>query len=358
MFCSRVTSACLLALTMAACGDGQGSAPDASVTTKDAGSQQDAAADAAADAPDAPPDAGGEDPPGDGGAQSDAEAESDSGTCAESCVNGTCEGESCVCHAGFTGALCDALESPDTEGMLLWFDADHDDSFEIAQAQQVDFWTARHAVHGPVVASADADNHRPVRAANQLNGRPTVVFDGANDSLSTDGDGFTFWSGLEDVTGYTLFAVYQATLKSQIAFAALSNAHGLGIAVGTGGREGQVEALHGDSTAPAETFPLQLVSQDNAIVLTDYNLVVLQVTESAAMLRVNGEEVTSFELPDPIDLNIAQAVINLGVDSIFYPDPRHLGGGLAEIILYSGGLPPADVEHVETYLQAKWGLGD
>jgi hypothetical protein len=239
----------------------------------------------------------------------------------------------------------------------LWFDADHEASLEIGDFGKVESWTSRAALNGPVVTTAEADNNKPVVIDAQLNGRPTVTFDGVNDSLSSDGDGFTFWDGLDGVESYTLFSVYQATVPDQIAFAALSNAHALGMAVGTGGRAGQVEALHGDTTAAAGVLPLQLVSQDNEIVLTDYNLVTLRISQTAASLRVNGEEVSNVALDEPIALNVDDAIVNLGVDSIFYtPDSRYLGGALAEVLLFSGAMSSEDMGGVEDYLRAKWGL--
>lgn len=300
------------------------------------------------------------DPSGDGGGSDDGGGLEDGGggLCDElSCVNGTCEGEICDCDAGWTGAACDMLNAPADDGVLLWFDADHDASFEVGGFDQVDSWTARVAVNGPVVATPESDDKRPRRLDNQLNGRPTVGFDGVDDTLSSDGDGTTYWNGPDGVDSYTLFAVYQATVESQIAFAMVANTHSLGMAVGTGGRSGQVEALHRDAMAAGGVTPLQLVSLPDAIVLTDYNIVVLRVSETDVTLRVNGEEVANVELESgAIPLNIDQAIVNLGVDSIFYPESRYLGGALAEIIVFSGPLSASVTGAVEDYLGAKWGL--
>lgn len=95
----------------------------------------------------------------------------------------------------------------DIPGLVLWLDADDATTFTFGVGTAVAQWNDKSG-QGNHVSQGTAAN-QPIRTAAQLNGKPTVVFDGSNDVLSkSSATGFT------GIANFTCYMVLNRTFTS------------------------------------------------------------------------------------------------------------------------------------------------
>ncbi len=267
-------------------------------------------------------------------------------TCdAESCVNGACEADACVCDDGWTGGTCEDLDEPDTSGVLLWFDADMPETLTIGDGNQIDAWEARFAVGGGATVIPPSDGQRPrFQPGTSTWGRGALGFDGLDDKLVQEG----LWAGLAGRTEYTVFGVYTFSQSDTSAFTLTDPDGNPGFGLGTGPLSRQMACLHADGDGGDSAL---LETERDAVPTSGIHVVVLRVTTDGATLRFNGAEVDASEAA--IALNLPASEIVFGSESVDGND-RIYAGAIGEVIVYGSALGAADLAGVEDYLTAKW----
>ena len=267
-------------------------------------------------------------------------------TCdAESCVNGACETDVCVCDDGWTGASCEDLDEPATDGVLLWFDADMPETLTISDGNQVDAWEARFAVGGGgATVTAPSDGQRPrFQPGTSTWGHGALGFDGVDDKLVQEG----LWPGLAGRTDYTVFGVYTHARSNTSAFTMTDPEGNPGFGLGTGPLSRQMMCLYGDGdgdTALVDT-------EADATPSSGIQVVVLRVTTDGANMRLNGAEVD--RQASAITLALPASEIVFGAESVD-GDMRTYAGAIGEVIVYGTALDEGALTAVEDYLLAKW----
>jgi hypothetical protein len=221
------------------------------------------------------------------------------------------------------------------EGCALWLDASDEDSLTKDGSNLLATWGDKSSNgNSPTAAGGD----RPLFEVNQLNGLPTINFDG--------GDQMDLPSGLFSIPNgnNTIFIVSQRATES-----------------------GSLETLISlsDSTA-ADYFMIyssvvgtvSFKSRDGAAgtlanagnTLTDYNIYRGRRSGTTQALAVNGAaEVTNSS-------GVSSAGIDSGDIGASNADNIMLTGNIGEIIIYDRSLSAAEYGQVETYLSNKWGI--
>ncbi len=264
---------------------------------------------------------------------------------AESCVNGTCEADACVCDGGWSGASCEDLDEPTTDGVLLWFDADMPETLTILDGEEVDAWEARFAVGGGATLSPTGHTRRPrFHPGTSTWGRGSVAFDGVDDKLVQEG----LWPGLAGRTEYTAFAVYTHGSADTSAFTMTDPEGNPGFGLGTGPLSRQMMGLYADANGGDSAL---VETERDAVPTSGIHVVVLRVASGGATMRFNGEQVDSSGTSITLDLPASEIVF--GAESVD-GDTRTYGGNIGEVIVFGSALGETALAEVEDYLLAKW----
>jgi len=178
-------------------------------------------------------------------------------------------------------------------------------------------------------ASQGANDKKPVWTANQINGYPSLVFDGAD---------FLF-TGLAMVQPATIFIVAQAngTLGQQYLFDGNDPADRWVIGYDLGVAPGAILSYAGDLGA----FPQDLTYPDAS---SSYHVFESILNHAASTIKWDGQPEVVGDAGD----NVISG-INLGADRNV-PPADGLHGGIAEFIIYNSALSATNREIVQTYL--------
>jgi hypothetical protein len=191
--------------------------------------------------------------------------------------------------------------------------------------------------------------NRPTYRTNQVNGKPTINFDGSNDVLLSPSGAFGI---LRNVSGASIFVVYKAstdltiqapilitTNASTIRLDLRKNASNL---LATSGRT--LDADTAESIASTTTnvgnYILQSVKYDYQNTLQEQYL----------NNTLEGQNLTFQTSGNTSDTN--SAYISIGA----FATSNYLNGAIAEIIVFNKTLSTAEFNNVNKYLMAKWGL--
>ena len=333
------------ALLLAACGGAEERPPSTTPGQPDAGSL---ATDAAAP----PPDAGFADasPSPDASEPLDAGAPLDAGEADPcevlACVHGTCivEGRAlCNCDDGWEGQRCERPSLPRLRSHALGFDAADRDSFGFGTHDRALTWRS---TAGGVTAVAPTEQAAPVLWPTLVNGRPGLMFDGANDLMLVTN--FTRMSG-ED--RWSFFAVVEPQGALQPIFVVTTNQGTPVILVATGGTGTQVGAAH----APVGGNSPVLVASPEGSLTRGPHLVSVVNGDHGLIVRLDGVQVAAVPYDGagtPV-LGLDAGVAWIGGATAL---ERKLGGSLAELHFFSDALREETMAQVEAYLMAKWGL--
>jgi hypothetical protein len=276
---------------------------------------------------------------------SDGDLGTDPSCTAETCVNGTCEADACVCDAGWSGESCAGLDEPTTDGVLLWFDADMPDTLTIGESNRIDAWEARFAVGGGATVTPPSDGQRPsFQPGTSTWGHGAIGFDGVDDKLVQEG----LWPGLAGRTEYTVFGVYTHGMTDTSAFTMTDPDGNPGFGLGTGPLSRQMMCLYADANG-GDTGLLE--TERDAVPTSGIQVVVLRVTEGGATMRFNGAQVDRSSTAVTLDLPASEIVF--GAESVD-GDERVYPGAIGEVIVYGSALGDTALAEVEDYLLAKW----
>ncbi len=231
---------------------------------------------------------------------------------------------------GGVGGIVSLSPVPE-EGLELWLDAERG----IAQKEGgVTEWKDR-SIHGRNATQSDAGK-QPLFAAEGLNGKPSLVFDGTDDFLKgapLPGD-FT--------AGVTLFVVGR-TDSSDACTAYFEASNG-----------SEIDDVH---LGFWQKHYLYEVSDSFFEVMTEQVLrtpeivVGLQQRSGDVHVRRNGKLLgqAKFELP------VLRERKDVLIGWTQYNSCTSLKGRVSEVLVYSRGLSVEEISRVETYLQTKWG---
>jgi hypothetical protein len=191
--------------------------------------------------------------------------------------------------------------------------------------------------------------NRPTYRTNQVNGKPTINFDGSNDVLLSPSGAFGI---LRNVSGASIFVVYKAStdLTIQAPILITTNASTIRLDLrknasnlfATSGRT--LDADTAESIASTTTnvgnYILQSVKYDYQNTLQEQYL----------NNTLEGQNLTFQTSGNTSDTN--SAYISIGA----FATSNYLNGAIAEIIVFNKTLSTAEFNNVNIYLMAKWGL--
>ncbi len=285
--------------------------------------------------------------------------------CDDFCERGACSHDTagdavCACDEGYDGAECDqcasgyvpqpvligspilcALDEPPTDNMVVWLDADDDDSFTIVDGK-VDEWYSRTMDIVPFGDGAQPAS-RPVRQ-KLPNERAWVHFDGVDDRLRKI-------VSLQQ-PNYQIFIVAQASNGSTETLLS-------GVSTVTDFPQLSVTSSSSGTAFRAAHFTPGTFISDNVTVsiptsVPFYGEVRRNGSALLANFRVwNG---TSYESDAPLDSPTFSDTTLLQVGSVATTGDLPLDGRIGEIIVYAGPAALADADKVRDYLKAKWRL--
>lgn len=227
-------------------------------------------------------------------------------------------------------------------GLAVWLDSDDAASITLASGK-VSQWSdksgnARHFAQA-------TSGYRPTVAANAINSRDAVLFDGVDDFLSCSAA----------YTARTIFIVgkYADSAPNQYAgFLAC--------------RDGTVSSPS-DKVSPA--------SDSNIVLGTAGTNTKVAGSGSASACRVNGVDQTVATYNDEVSGGISVGTnpfvlvhvdtgaltgtkdFAIGADVKTAIGTRHLDGYIASVVIYDRVLSSAEIVQVETYLMSRWGVG-
>ncbi len=301
-------------------------------------------------------------------------ADDGEGNCLESCLlldcgsHGVCEvaddlAVACACDLGWGGDDCSecapgyrsvrgtdglacSLDTPSTETMVVWLDADDDDSFALADGSKVYRWYSR-AGAATYFSDGGDSSARPTRFSPTRGGRRWVRFDGENDKLRR----------LVDLSSgsYSIFMVAKASADVASTQTLLSGVdpesgdHGLRLQIRDNGQE--------------------LLLRHQMPFGADYDQVLLPEFDLTQAKIVHAERTTDLfnalslwdgDSLQPVPSTTAafggQILLQLGSQQNGGSDYA-LDGDVAELIIFSPALADAaEYEDVRNYLDAKWNL--
>jgi hypothetical protein len=231
---------------------------------------------------------------------------------------------------GGTGGVIDVSPVP-ADGLELWFDA------LVGVTQEngaVSEWRDRSS-YGRHALQEDG-SRQPLFAAEGLDGRPALVFDGRDDVLEAPRLPGDFSAGV------TLVAVGRTE----------SNDACMGYFEASNGPEmDDVHLGFWEKHYLYEVASLYVETSVAQLLRTPEVLVGVQRASGAVQLRRNGELLTEGDLPLPVTKR--RQYVYLG--NTDYEECTALDGSLSELLVYSRGLTSAEVSQVEAYLKQKWG---
>ncbi len=219
------------------------------------------------------------------------------------------------------------------EGLELWFKADAGVT-EVGGA--ISKWedASGHARH----ALQTASNLRPKLDAMGLNGKPTLVFDGADDylTLPTLPGGFS--------KGLSAFVVAQQDSDDGGCFGLFEASNGPEI------DDIHVGAWQGFMQYEVADQYLQTV--DHPVLLQKPELIgVVHQASNAVQLRRNTNSLGESQFPLPS----SKAREQVYIAHTLYGECHALSGRISEIALYSRAVSDDELITIEKYLQTKWG---
>jgi hypothetical protein len=231
--------------------------------------------------------------------------------------------------------------------LAAWWDASDDDSFTYSSGTVVQDWRSR--IGNYTLTQATSAN-RPTRSGT-VNGLPTVVFDGTNDSLSvanfdlSGGQKFSLWAVFSCVSGGDQIIVehsinHNFNIGAFLCYRASSNA----VVLGKRG-EGASVFLYSvfQTTSTVTTSPKSLIGIHDGSLSTN---------ESTA--RVNAAWSGSYIANDNTNANNIISTLFVGArngSSVF------LNGQICELGITTAALTNDEIGLLESYLSRKWALG-
>ncbi|RYZ10229.1 MAG: hypothetical protein EOO73_01240 [Myxococcales bacterium] len=230
---------------------------------------------------------------------------------------------------GGSGGVIIAPSIP-ADGLELWFDA-------LVGVTQEDGGVAEWQDRSPHARHAFQEevSQRPLLAAEALNGKPSVVFDGDDDLLQVPtlpGD-FT--------AGVTIFTVARTDSNTQcMAYFEASN----------GSEQEDVHLGFYQAHYLYEVAdPFLEVKVDQVLHLPEVVVGVQQAIGDVEVRR-NGKSIGSSKF----DLPVLTPREHVFLGNTEYGGCTVLDGRISELLVYSRGLSPDEVSRVEAYLQQKW----
>lgn len=274
------------------------------------------------------------------------------------CVNGTCADTTgtalCDCDTLYEGDLCDTLVPPPQEGLVLWLDAQNDETLELVGdgvTKRVASW---HSVLDDNVAFVqDSVTGQPGRPNNGINGRPAVNFDGTSDFLALED-----FAGLNGSESYDIYFI--ATSTNEVESGA--------ILAGVNGETGTAGAgLHG----------LLIEANDTATGLRFNHRMPFAASGGVDLVTANPVDLTSslpyrFHASAPngrilISRDTTQLGVELGDVIAFNRDLdltigrlsatqnlRRFKGRIGEVLVYSASQDSFTAARIRNYLKAHW----
>jgi hypothetical protein len=234
-------------------------------------------------------------------------------------------------NGGSGGALVETPPVP-LDGLELWFKAEAgvtEVSGVVAKWEDAS-GHARHALQ-------TATNLRPKLDAKGLNGKPALVFDGADDYLKLPTLPGNFEKGL------TAFVIAQQDSDDGSCFGFFEASNGPEIDdIHVGAWQGAMQYEVADEYLHPTDYPL-LVGKPELIA-------VVHQASTAVQLRRNSSSLGDDQFALPITKEREQVYIA----HTAYSDCHALSGRIGEILLYSRAVSDDELIGIETYLQKKW----
>lgn len=222
-------------------------------------------------------------------------------------------------------------------GLAAWWDASDAASITTVSGR-VSQWNDKsgNGVH----ATQTTANNRPENTSATLNGRAVMTFDGSNDIMSFTGTART------DETQFVVVRnnMVASVVSTQQILADASSGFGLNAIIKNDGSTNsdlfaQCGGFSIGTTAARYQFPAN----------NPFGPAVVSAIRSSAsggILRTDGVQRATCTTSN------SYALARIGGVGSSFP----LNGYIAEIVIYSRALSVADVQRVERYLGAKWGL--
>jgi hypothetical protein len=231
----------------------------------------------------------------------------------------------------------------------LWYDAT-DMGIVILDNTAVSSWKDKSG--NGYDATQPTSASRPTYRTNQVNGKPTIQFDGSNDHLHLPSGALGI---LRNIAGATVFVVYKAstdlTIQTNVWFSS-DVAGGAKLWVRksasnlyqTQGRrlnfaDESIETIS-STTTNSGNYILQSVKYDYQNTLQEQYL----------NNSLDGQNLTFQTSGNTSDVNSDNAVLGATVTANF------LNGNIGEVIIFNRTLNTAEFTNVNKYLMAKWGL--
>jgi hypothetical protein len=228
--------------------------------------------------------------------------------------------------------------------LAAWWDASDDDSFTYSSGTVVQDWRSR--IGNYTLTQATSAN-RPERSGT-VNGLPTVVFDGTNDSLSVanfdmrpGGQKFSVWAVFSCVSGGGRIVAEHSSnyVGTNGAFAVVRQDTDL---VGIG-KFGSASYATFDSTDTVTTSPKAFLAFHDGALATN---------ESSG--RLNGSTAGTRVFNQNTNANNINATLFVGArngSSLF------VNGQICELGITTSILTATEITKLEAYLSSKWALG-
>lgn len=239
------------------------------------------------------------------------------------------------------------LDPRTIDGLVAWFDADQISAADLDVNGNVETWQNL-GTGGD--ATNTITNNRPTPTANGLNGRQVLTFDGSNDRLS--------WSA-SSYADASLFVVSSQTVgasgsaRNMRVISAGANAGQTGYIrnqVNNNNAASQLDfAVGGFTTGTNRILYTWQTSGYGAGNGPSYGPTVLACLWSSAgmILRQNGVQRGTATTPGSLQPSF------IGADAA---NGNLMTGYVAEILIYTPRISATQVEFVERYLGAKWGI--
>ena len=232
----------------------------------------------------------------------------------------------------------------DINSLQLWLDAT-----EISAADSTSVATWNDLSGNNFNATQTTSANQPTYRTNQVNGLPTIQFDGSNDFLSLSGGALSI---LRNVAGATTFVVYKAstalTIQVPIYFTkAIAGQTRFQVRKGA---TNTFNILAGRLDAEAVEF----VTSTGTVNVGNYVLQSARIDYQNTLLQqffkntLDGQKTDFLTSGNTSDTDSNDATLG-NANSASY-----LNGNIAEIIVYNRTLSTAELTQVNTYLMAKW----
>jgi hypothetical protein len=223
-------------------------------------------------------------------------------------------------------------------GLAAWWDASDAASITTVSGA-VSQWNDKSGNN--VHATQTTANNRPVNTSQTLNGRAVMTFDGSNDIMSFTGTART---------DETQFVVVRSNMVASVAsvqqiLADASSGFGLYATIkNDGSLTNDLFAYCGGGFSVGTTVARYQFPANNP--LGPAVVSAIRSSASGGILRTDGVQRATCTTSN------SYALARIGGVGSSFP----LNGYIAEIVIYSRALSVADVQRVERYLGAKWGL--